>query len=127
MTRLIIVLLLIALPMIAFGQKAEPAVAKYAENGKLISVANLLALKECSIRTAVGKVARSRVDGDRASVHLKDKKVETKIEIPLGRLLEEDRKALISDVLKKKMLLRIGGYACGAADAITAFSVDRVY
>ncbi len=119
---------LLALSVVAISQNIDPAIAKYAENGKLISVANLSGLKECSIRTVVGKVVGVKLEGNRSQLSLRTKKEEAvNFEILLDRLLDDDRKALVSDLLKKKMPLRVAGYACDQDAALTVLSIYRVY
>ncbi len=110
-----------------FGQKADVAVATYAENGKLISVSNLSALSDCVARSAEGKVKSVKVEGDMARARLQNRKSDADVTIPLERLTNDDRDFVFRDLVKKKIILRVAGYSCEGDTAIVAFSVDRVY
>ncbi len=120
--------LALILSLSAFGQKADVAIGTYAENGKLISVTNLSALSDCTARSAEGKVSSVRVEGDRARVRLRNKKVDTAdVNIPLERLARDEREAIFHDLVKKQIILRVAGYSCEPDAGILAFSIDRVY
>ena len=109
------------------GQKADQAVATYSKNGRIVGVTNLSGLSDCPSKSSFGIVSKVKVDGDIAHVNLRDKKVDTEVDIPLGRVAADDRKAIFRNFLSKKAKLRIAGYACTPEATITAFSVDRVY
>jgi hypothetical protein len=111
----------------AFSQKADLASARFAENGKMIGVTNLSALSDCRARGAEGSVANVKAEGDRVQVRLRHKKENTEIVVPLERLSDENRKAMLRELLKKKNVLRVVGYVCESENAILAFSIDRVY
>ena len=120
--------ILIACGVTAFGQATERARGTYAENGKLISLTNLSALSDCTLQNGVGKVKSVKVEDGRAIVRLEDKKKKEgfDFEIPLERLERDEREAIFRDLVKKKYPLRIAGYSCDSKTAV-AFSVDRVY
>ena len=109
------------------GQKADQAVATYSKNGRIIGVTNLSGLSDCLSRSSYGTVSKVKVDGDVARVNLRDKKVDTEVDIPLGRVAADDRKLIFRNFLSKKVKLRVAGYACKPEDSMTAFSVDRIY
>lgn len=118
---------LIVLSVSAFGQKGEAALGTYSENGKMIAITNLSGLSDCAARSARGKVRSVKVEGGVARVRLREKKVETDIEIPLDKLAKDERDAIFKQLVKKKNLLRVAGYACTPEAAIMAFSIDRLY
>jgi hypothetical protein len=49
------------------------------------------------------------------------------VNIPLGRVATDDRKAIFRNFPFKKIKLRVAGYTCKPEDSMTAFSVDRIY
>lgn len=118
---------LVVLAVSAFGQKSDAALGTYSENGKMIAITNLSGLSDCAAKSAAGKVRSVKIEGDRAVVRLRDKKVEIDIEIPLDKLAKDERDAIFKQLVKKKNLLRVAGYACTPEAAITAFSIDHVY
>ena len=109
------------------GQTADSAIATYSKNGRIIGVTNLSGLSACPSRSAVGKVSSVDVKGDVARVRLREAKSDSDVEIPLGRLSVDDRKAIFRHFVSKKARLRVAGYSCSPDVAITAFSVDRIY
>ena len=109
------------------AQKKEPAVGRYAENGKLISVTNLSGLSDCETRILEGKVKKVKVNGDVAFVKLSENKSTFEFEAPLERLKPDDRNSIMNDLLLKKIKLRVTGYSCDPSKPVSAFSIDRVY
>jgi hypothetical protein len=127
MRTLLSVMLLGMAWVIVPGQKTDTAVATYSKNGRIIAVTNLSGLSDCPARSAVGKVSSVKVEGDVARVTLREAKVDADVEIPLNRLLTDERSAFFKHFVSKKVKLRVAGYACTPDAAITAFSVDRIY
>jgi hypothetical protein len=122
-----LVILVAGLSCLVSGQKADQAVATYSKNGRIVGVTNLSGLSDCPSRSSFGTVSKVQVDGDIARVNLRDKKVDTEVDIPLGRVASDDRKVIFRNFLSKKVKLRVAGYACKPEDSMIAFSVDRIY
>jgi hypothetical protein len=127
MRVLLWILLVAVLCVLVPGQKADQAVATYSKNGRIVGVTNLSGLSDCPSKSSFGTVSKVKVDGDIARVNLRDKKVDTEVDIPLDRVSSDDRKAIFRSFLSKKVKLRIAGYACTPEATIKAFSVDRIY
>ena len=127
MRLLIWVILVAGLYVSVPGQKADQATATYSKNGRIIGVTNLSGLSDCSSKSSIGTVSKVTVDGDTARVHLRDKKMNTEVDVPLIRVAADDRKVIFRNFLSKKIRLRVAGYACTPETSIMAFSVDRIY
>jgi hypothetical protein len=127
MRLLLLVILVTGSFCLVSGQKADQAVATYSKNGRIIGVTNLSGLSDCASKSSFGTVSKVEIDGDVARVNLRDKKVDTEVNIPLGRVAPDDRKLIFRNFLSKKIKLRVAGYACKAEGSMTAFSVDRIY
>jgi hypothetical protein len=127
MRLLLLVILVAGSFCLVSGQKADQAVATYTKTGRIIGVTNLSGLSDCPSKSSFGTVSRVTVDGDVARVNLRDKKVDTEVHIPLGRVATDDRKAIFRNFLSKKIKLRVAGYTCTPEASMTAFSVDRIY
>ena len=118
-----------------YGQSQEMATATRAVNNKLIGLSNIMGLTDCPVSEFAGKVKKVKQYADtlhfrlESKVHKGDEKIEEsrEVDIRLARVAPGDRSALVRQLVRKGLVLRVSGYTCGARDAITAFSVNRVY
>lgn len=116
--------LIILLTVSAFGQTSDIAAGAYAENGKLISLTNLLGLSDCPSRNVIGKVKKIKVTGNVAAFRL-GARGGPNIEVNLERLSPEDRRVVFRDMIRDRYNLRVAGYSCNADGIISAFSLYR--
>lgn len=108
-------------------QVKDPAVATYASNNRLISITNLTGLSECSGANISGKIGKVKRENAIANVSVKSEDSNALVVIPLDRVKPEELSTLFKDLVRKQVRVRIAGYRCKPEDAITAFSVDRIY
>ncbi|MGH9946197.1 MAG: hypothetical protein ACRD6X_03265 [Pyrinomonadaceae bacterium] len=123
--KIIFPILLLSFSFSCFGQNSSLAVGTYTKNGKLIGLANLSGLSDCSAQNEKGKVKDVEILTEIVRFSLKEKKESNYIEFRLERLSESDRKIVFNDLIKKNYSLRVAGYTCEGADAISAFSIER--
>ena len=117
----------LALSASVLSQTKDTAVARYAENGNLISISNLTGLSECTPANVIGKLGKVKVEdtAGRTSIRTDDSDVE--ISVPLDKLKAEDKSVIFKQLLRKKAKVRVAGYRCTPDEPITAFSIDRIY
>ncbi|MEP7075875.1 MAG: hypothetical protein ABI878_08690 [Acidobacteriota bacterium] len=128
MKWIIFLIILLVFSVSVFGQAAaNVATSGHAVNGKLISLTNIVPLRDCKIENFSGKVRNIDEKGDAVSFQLWEKKEKRKFELSLNRLAPSDRAVIFHDMIRKSFRLRIAGYACEPDEAISAFSIDLVY
>ena len=128
MKRVIIPIILLLLSVSVFGQAStNVATSGHAVNGKLISLTNIMPLRDCKIENFSGKVRNIKEQGDAVSFQLWEKKEKRRFELSLNRLAPADRAVIFHDMIRKSFRLRIAGYACEPDEAVSAFSIDLVY
>jgi len=125
--RLCLFLLTVCVAVSVTAQTDDHATVTYAKNGRLVGVSDLIGLSDCASRSLAGRVSDVDLKGDTAHVKLKENKTSFELEVPLTRLKADDRTAILKDLLRKKVELRVAGYACSADGPISAFSIDRIY
>ena len=131
----------------AFGQTTDLAAATRARNGKLISLTNIVGLRDCETKNFVGEVRKIEKDGrftrfelwepketDNTLEIIKEKirgrkpiKDKVKVEVNLARIAPADRAQLFRDMIRKSFTLRVAGYACAPSEVLSVFSMDLVY
>ena len=102
--------------------------ATYSTNEKMIEIADLQGLQNCSVTNVSGKPKKIKVRGDSALVTIEQENDERlDLVVPLTLVRSEDRRPLFNDLVTKKNNLEIAGYRCSPDSPATAFSIRRVY
>lgn len=123
------VALLLFLCLSAAARQAQLAHAIYARNGVLVGLTDLAPLRDCPVRGMEGKSRAIKIDDDNATFELKAAEQRISFRFPLSRLDTADRKALRRGLLRKGLLLRASGYACGGISdqPLETISINWVY
>ncbi len=109
----------------AFGQTSDLASATYANNGKLITLTNILGLSDCPTKNVTGKAKKIKVRGNIATFRLGGRDEKINIEVNLNRLAPAERRVVLLDMIRSRYFLRVAGYACTPDGVISAFSIYR--
>lgn len=117
--------LLLCFPILVFGQRS--AQATYSQNGKLIGLADLAPLRDCSVRSIDGKVRSVKEKGGIVIFQLGTKHDRMSFQFSLARLASAEQFIYHRDFLHKGLRLRASGYACSVGDPFEAIAIERVY
>ena len=117
------------------SQESTTATATRAVNNKLIGLSNIEGLSDCPVSEFAGKVNKVKRNADTLHFRLLSKiksgdettKETHEVEIRLKRIAPGDQSALVRQLVRKGLVLRVAGYKCGGTETVTAFSVNRVY
>lgn len=117
--------ILALLAVSTFPQTSDLAASTYANNGKLISLTNILGLSDCPTKNVVGKVKKIKIRGNFATFRLGGRDEKINIEVNLDRLSAADRRVVFLDMIRSRYILRVAGYSCNPDGIIAAFSLYR--